>query len=286
MNNILKYKSATIGALLFITIILMVVISPINNNNSSKEYKDIYELMGSSHLCADIPQYIIDNCDENTVYKNISNYMVMVYNNSFTFKSSDFVDINADPLAIYEESLVDNKYNDSNITYFRFRQGNNEAGVDSTIINWCTEDVSYGLIINESIPEEFALSILGINFDNLSIIGNEHIDDVDTKLEEYKFNEHITMKVPVFSSRIQSLEINGATTLFIEHELVAVIVYNDYDLMAGTYDDMESILRDDGIKLYYNIENPFDHNSVTYQDYELFISTIEDICKSIVYSKN
>ena len=141
--------------------------------NSSKvkteEYNSIDKLLSSTDMEIELPEFIKQ--EKHLKIEDKLGAIIQISNENFVLKIADFVDVMADPLALYESSGIDNRYNfeseNTNIKFFRYRAEYKEYK-NCTIINWSTDNTTYGLMIGDKITEEDALSLIGLSREYLT----------------------------------------------------------------------------------------------------------------------
>lgn len=269
-------------------------ISVSNGNNDAKKgvktYKSIDDMLHKTSLKLEIPEYIVKSNEELTI-QSTYNQLISIYCNKFAFKASNFVGVAADPLGLYEDSKVDNKYsvNDTNITLFRYRTGYKDYP-NSTLINWCTNDTMYGLMIGEEIKENDALKIVGISKEKISNYtdDNKEADNTEedkSKYKQYNVTDTIKIKLPKFSGDVTTKDMGNCKAFYVDNNIFFIIVYDKDAIDNKLYKNSGSIKIDNNIELDYDKSNTFDHNTKAYDDYNLFLSTIDDICDTIIYEE-
>lgn len=255
--------------------------------DSIDNVESIGELKDTVSFELNIPSYVTETTDELNI-KTIAGQIVSINTTKFVFRASSFVNVKADVLGLYEKANTDETYsvNNSNIIYFKYRQGYIEYP-NCTIINWCTNKTSYGLMIEDSITFDESLKIIGISRDNLS----KYIDtDEEATAKEdnnitveYTIDDQLSIKIPEFKGNITNMDTGGVTAFYSNDTLLFLVVYNKKDIQEGTYSEQSVVGVSDNIKIYYSPDNPCEKNSDAYSDYELMLSTIEDIGKTVRY---
>lgn len=258
-----------------------------DTGNGVDNVESINELQNKVYFTLDIPSYVTEADDELNI-EVIAGQVVVINNNHFVMKASNFVSVYADILGLYEKSSIEKCFyvNNSDITYFKYRQGYLDYP-NCTVINWHTNETSYGLMIEDNISFADALSILGIDEVQLS----EDITDDNTEMseinledfKEYIIEDNISIKLPNFKSYVTHVDTSGVSAFFAGDTLLFLVVYNDSDIQNGTYAEQSVIDVSDSIKIYYDSNNTYDKDSDAYSDYNLMLLTIDDIAKTIVY---
>lgn len=294
-------KSSHIGVWLMIAIIAVIsyiafmgalkdgVTLNNDNRNGVNNIESIEELQDKVYFTLDIPSFVTET-DEELNIKVIAGQVVSINTTTFVLKASSFVDVEADILGLYEESKIDKTYNvnDSNIIYFEYRQGYKDYP-NCTIINWCTNETSYELMIEDDISLDKALEIIGVDSDNISTYIKTNIENESTvsyntdDFIEYIIDDQLLIKLPQFKGNVTHIDTAGVSAFFSGDTLLFLVVYNEKDIQEGTYSEQSVIDVSDNIKIYYSDNNTYDKGSDAYSDYELMLLTIDDIGKTIVY---
>ena len=259
-----------------------------DNGNGVTNVTSLSELKDKVYFELDIPSYVTD-ADEELHIEVVAGQVVVINNTKFVMKASIFANVNADILGLYEKSNVEKCFfvNNSNIIYFKYRQGYNDYP-NCTIINWHTNETSYGLMIEDNVSFSDALSIIGIDELQLSEDVIESNTEDRTKYDvnefkEYMIEDKIYIKLPHFSGCITHVDTYGVSAFFADDTLLFLVVYNDEDIQNNTYSEQSVVNVSDSIKIYYDSINTYDKGSDAYSDYELMLLTIDDIAKTIVY---
>ena len=260
-----------------------------DNKNGVNNIESIEELQDKVYFTLDIPSFVAET-DEELNIKVIAGQVVSINTTTFVLKASSFVDVEADILGLYEESKIDKTYNvnDSNIIYFEYRQGYKDYP-NCTIINWCTNETSYGLMIEDNISLDKALEIIGVDSYNISTYIKTNIENESTvsyntdDFIEYIIEDQLIIKLPQFKGNVTHVDTAGVSAFFSGDTLLFLVVYNEKDIQEGTYSEQSVIDVSDDIKIYYNSNNTYDQGSDAYDDYELMLSTIDNIGKTIMY---
>lgn len=248
-------------------------------NTSIKYYDSLEDAEKTLSFEPDIPEYV-KNHDELQIRVNMGQILELG-ESTFVFKAASYVDVNADPLGLYEKADTDNKYivenSNTNISYFRYRQG--YSGYETcTIINWCTADVAYGMLINGNKSIDETLEIIGLTKDKLRDI-DEISDNTKsiTNTNEYSLDNKYIIKLPEFKSDVTQIDNNGYTAFYFNKKLVFVVLYNDLDIDTKAFDGQSEAIIGNGIVIKYLTENPFKTSDDAYYDYNNFINTIDNI---------
>lgn len=258
-----------------------------DSNNGVSNIESIEELKNSVLFKLDIPEYVTNSEEELTI-EVVAGQVATVYSTKFVMKASLFVNINADILGLYEDSKVEEDFivKNSNITYFKYRQGYVEYP-NCTIINWCTHETSYGLMIEEDLTLEESLNLLGLSAESLvedvdEPLVEEDISEEDNTYTEYTIEDKYSIKLPQFKGEVTHIDMDSVSAFFAGDSLLFLVVYNEEYIRDGVYEEQSVIDISDNLKIYYNSSNTCDYSKDAYEDYELLLSTIDDIAKTIV----
>lgn len=249
-------------------------------NTFVKYYDSLEDAEKTLSFEPDIPEYV-RNHDELQIRVNMGQILELG-GSTFVFKAASYVDVNADPLGLYEKADTDNKYtvenSNTNIDYFRYRQG--YSGYETcTIINWCTDEVAYGMLINGNKSVDETLEIIGLTKDELRDIEEEISDNTKsiTNTNEYNLDNKYIINLPEFKSDVTQIDNNGYTAFYFNKKLVFVVLYNDLDIDTKAFDGQSEAIIGNGIVIKYLTENPFETSDDAYYDYNNFINTIDNI---------
>ena len=246
--------------------------------------ESLSDLKDKVYFKIDIPSYVSESKEKLNI-EVVAGQVVSINTTYFVMKASSFVDINADILGLYEESATEKRYNvkDSDIIYFKYRQGYADYP-SCTIINWYTNETSYGIMIEDNINLDMAIEIIGLSKDKLYEDNNITVDsNSDTENDtEYIMSNKYLIKLPEFKGNVTHVDIDGVSAFFTDDNLLFLVVYNDEDIRSGVYSEQSVVDVDDNIKIYYDSNNTYDKGSDAYSDYELMLSKIDSIAKTIV----
>lgn len=246
--------------------------------------ESLSDLRDKIYFKIDIPSYVSESKEKLNI-EVVAGQVVSINTTYFVMKASSFVDINADILGLYEESATEKRYNvkDSDIIYFKYRQGYVDYP-SCTIINWYTNETSYGIMIEDNINLDMAIEIIGLSKDKLYEDSNITVDsNSDTENDtEYVMSNKYLIKLPEFKGNVTHVDIDGVSAFFTDDNLLFLVVYNDEDIRSGVYSEQSVVDVDDNIKIYYDSNNTYDKGSDAYSDYELMLSKIDSIAKTIV----
>lgn len=258
----------------------------LNEDNSIiSNVESLKDLQDKVYFELDIPSYVSET-DEELNIEVVAGQIVSINTTKFVLKASLFVDIKADTLGLYETSEVVEQYNVSNsdILYVKYRQGYVDYP-SCTIINWCTSETSYGLMIEDDLTLEESLEIIGINKEQLLDItetDNSIEEDINDDFIEYIIEDKYLIKLPQFKGEVTHVDTAGVSAFFAGDTLLFLVVYNEKDIQNGTYAEQSVVDVRNDIKIYYDSNNTYDNGSDAYDDYELMLLTIDDIAKTIV----
>jgi hypothetical protein len=151
-----------------------------SKTTGQKSYSSIESLQSKYNLL--LPEIITSfkNEDDSLSIETTMNQIIEIDSSQFVVKVMTFVNNNADPLALYDSSPVDNMYtvsnNENGINFFRYRTGYTQYE-HCTLINYCTESRAYGILLGTIIAEEEALNYLGISQESLVSTTKEANDE-------------------------------------------------------------------------------------------------------------
>lgn len=273
----------------------------VNGNTQQKgekTYNSLDDLYKNTSLDLEIPEYVSSRDD--LEISSVMGQIVEIHCSYLVLKAASFVNNNADPLGLYEKSTLDSMYrveNEENIKFFRYRVGYKEYP-HCTIINWCTENTAYGLMIEDDIKEVEALDIIGISQDNLvkttyeenngeySLNENENsTEESNIEMQIYKVNDQLQLDIPKFENFPNVILNDGRAIFYIDNEFLFAICYSE-QYTETEADEIENIVDiKEGLQFRYAKQNPFSTGTVAYNDYKLFMTTLNDIIESIVYQE-
>ena len=278
------------------------------NKSDESSYKNIQELNSNYGNKLNLPKAVFS--DKDLKITTSAGQFVQIVGSNYVIKFGPFVANKADPLGFYNENgepETEVQYNvknpNSSITYLRYRLGYPEY-TNCTIINWCDSDYSYGVLVGSIMSEEEILVEFGLTKSDL----DEYIDTANTMTEPVEnttdknedsepttieepqattqsklygtLTNHLKLDLPDFKSELKTIELDGETIFRIEDTVVFVIVYEDAsdDFKGEAEKQLEN-----GLVIRYKEDNPFILGSTAYNDYKLFLDTIDDIADSIQY---
>lgn len=293
MNKKLQAKLSIIFILLALLSCLIFLTKNQNGvivrHNGIKTYNSIDELLKNSSMEIEIPDYIMKNSNSETTIKSTMGQLIEIANKGFVLKITTFIDYNADPLGLYENCGIDNKYNvESNntlIDFVRYRVGYGQYP-HCTIINWKNNNTAYGLMLADKLAEDEALKILNINkADCTEYIENENstVEDIEENTVKYTLGDKISLELPEITSSVSNTDNGSSSLFFIDDKLILMIVYNNIEMMNEVEDNQNEVIVDENIRIRYLKENPFKIESNAYNDYETIINNMGSIIKSIQY---
>lgn len=258
-----------------------------NSNNKIDNMDSIDELLDTVHFPLNIPKYITESDDKLNI-ELIAGQIVQINTDKFVFKASSFVANDADILGLYEESKLENKYTvkNSDIKYIKYRQQYKDYP-NCTLIDWCTDETTYGLMIEADISLDEALKIIGVDKKNIE----EYSETADTEVDansdytEYSIDGVLKISLPQFSEEVTHVDTGDASAFFAGDTMLFLVDYSKQDIKNGLYSDMDCIDISNDIKIYYDSNNAYDPNTEAYDDYNIWLSAIDDICGTIVIKK-
>lgn len=312
----MKHEKGSSAKLYVIALILFVLItllaiggatggmtgSPNSNVEGAKSYNSIDDLIRHTEFSMYIPNEIYNYNGKVINTQSLMGQVIEVDTEDFIFKaSSPIVSYNADILGLYDYTKDDYMFfvdSESNpIKFIRYRL-NYPSYEHCTIIDWCTDETTHGLIMGSIMSENDVLALFGIDKVSLtetnqseivklengeSTLSDNDIDVSNIEYDTYTIGDMFTVDIPKFTSGVNVLDENGVAKFYVDKKLVFVIIYNDYDIETDAFSGQSEKVLADGIVLKYKSENPFDQGHVDYENYNRFIKTIDNIKETIVF---
>lgn len=262
-----------------------------DKDNGTITYESIEDMQKAVGFNVEVPIYVADST-EDTKITVFHNQIVTISGETFAFKASPLVDVDADVLGLYEDSDIDYKYTvkDSDIVYYRYRQQYKEYP-SCTILNWVSNDVMYGLMVEKDISETIAEIMLGIDGKTLEVYSNvaSGSENVDFSDNEYNFElvrGTISMSLPSFSGKIKVDDFDSYAVVYSGDTMLFMVSFEGTDVVEDATVNIEDIHIREGVDILYYGENMYDHDTDAYNDYDIMLSTIYDISKTIKIKKN
>lgn len=263
----------------------------INTVNTNKDGVTTYKSLADAQKVLDIelPE-TLDVSDIKEV-RSIMGRLTEILSGDYVLKISPFVNVNADPLGLYEKPEVRELYNikGSDITFIKYRTG--YPGYENcTLFNWCTSSTSYGMMHNETLSLDECLDFIGVDKDKLSVYTEENQSDaeelreqstIDWEFYSFGMNEELSIELPKLESEIETLNFDGYTIFFLNKTRFMVVLYNDYVIDQDLFKGQGDIKVNDSLSLRYLIQNEFQQETQEYNDYNVILNNINAIAKSI-----
>ena len=255
-------------------------------NKNVKTYESMSKLIGSYSLKLNIPDKFVNTPIVEA--KKLLGSTAEVYSESFVLKISTLVDYKADILGLYENSETDERYyvgGSNAFKFFRYRKGYPEYE-HCTIINWCDEGMTYGIMLADIYDIDAVLDIFGIKKENLIPVENEtSSEDKNEKTDENVFKytgEKFDIELVKLSADYNIQEIGSVAYIRYNEQTFGIIVCSIEDF-NNFYDQetTEAVQLENNCYILYRKLNSFDTNSQDYNDYNKFINTINGISISI-----
>lgn len=292
MQNRKGHPMLWIIAMILLMLTFMLMASDHRNeseSNKTDSYKTLAEAQKHTTMDLTIPSGI----DTSNILeiRNVMGQIIELRSEHYVLKAALFMNINADPMGLYEKSEVDSKYTVSNsdITFLRYRTGY-KGYENCTIINWCNKTTYLGIMLDSIITEQDAIKMMGLDKANLS----EYTEDVagDTanivsntdnmNWVQHKINnENISVYLPELKSVVRSVDLDGYSILFLNDTRCIVVIYSDYALDTDVFGGKGKIDIDEHTRLNYLTENEFEAGTDEYRDYELILQNIDIIASKI-----
>lgn len=276
---------AAMGYLAFY-ILSVTGITKYSNNTSIKYYESFEDLQKGTKLeMVELPIVYIEQCanTENTNYRVINNSIAEIYNDGIVAKACKIIDTKYDCLGLSDKATNDNKFSISNnqITYLRIRKEYTEYP-KCTIVNFSTNEMNYGFMVEDNISIGDICEILKINKKDLSEYTDESTEVYDGAVTKYNI-DNFSIELPTFVSNVSVREFVGYSSFFIEDTPVLNFLYGKEALNSDKNIFGQYIKVNDKLRVDYLKENPFKMDSQAYNDFEILINTINSSIKTIKY---
>lgn len=218
----------------------------------------------------------------------VNGQMFSIEGAGITYKVAPFVDEKADVLGIYEAAKEEKELyaKDSKLRtqYVRYR-----SFEDATALNWVCNDVMYGLWIGEQQTFDYMIDFLEIDTDNYSaeektIVSIEDMKEEDIQFERYQSSVlGASFDMPVVNSDVAVQSGENFITITYDFKNVFTIMKNVNMKMEST---QEYIIEElgNGYTLQYYAENQFSDVDRAYNDYEVFLRSVDRIKDSFEVS--
>lgn len=273
LTTILMYKASKDGGI------------DTNGSKGTDTYKSIAEAQKHTTMDLTVPSGI--DTSKILEIRSVMGQILEMRSEHYILKAALFIDVNADPMGLYDESEVDSKYtvNDSDITFFRYRTGY-KGYENCTILNWCNETTSLGIMLDTIITEQDAIKMMDLDESKLSKytedIISETIDIKELNWVQHKIdNGNISVYLPELKSTVKSVDLDGYSILFLNDTRCIVVIYSDYALDTDVFGGKGKIDIDEHTRLNYLTENEFEVDTDEYRDYELILQNIDTIASKI-----
>lgn len=301
-----KTKIYIIFAILLVLITLLSIngatsgMTGSSNSSGIKSYKSIDDMLDNTGFDVSIPNIVYNYSGEYIKIASTMGQVIEISSKDFSFKASPLVSYNVDILGMYDDCKEDKKYTvdkkDSRIKFFRYRLG--YPGYEHcTIIDWCSDTTTYGLLIGKVLTRSEILELAELTEEELTETTTEEIlaleseneyfkkDELNIEFEykTYEIGNKFSIDLPIFASEINIIDEDGIARFYIDKILAFVIIYNDYDIDSNAFSGQSETLLTDGIILKYRSDNPFDQSHIDYDNYNNFIKTIDSIKQTIVF---
>ncbi len=218
----------------------------------------------------------------------INGQMFSIEGIGLAYKVAPFVDEKADVLGIYEVAKEEKELfaKDSKLRtqYIRYR-----SFEDATALNWICNNVMYGLWIGEKQTFDYMIDFLEIDIDNYSTEEKAIANVKDMKEEDIQFERYqskvlsASFDMPVVSSDVAVHSGENFITITYDFKNVFTIMKNVNMKMEST---QEYIIEElgNGYTLQYYAENQFSDADRAYNDYEVFLRSVDRIKDSFEVS--
>ena len=256
-----------------------------NGSRGTNTYKTLADAQKHTTMDLTVPSGI--DTSKIVEIRSVMGQILEMRSEHYILKAALFVDVNADPMGLYGESEVDSKYtvNDSNITFFRYRTGY-KGYENCTILNWCNETTSLGIMLDSIVTEKDAIKLMDLDESKISKYTEDIISETANTEElnwiQHKINNgNISVYLPELKSTVKSADLDGYSILFLNDTRCIVVVYSDYALDTDVFGGKGKIDIDEHTRLNYLTENEFEVNTDEYEDYELILQNIDLIASKI-----
>lgn len=218
----------------------------------------------------------------------VNGQMFSIEGVGLAYKVAPFVDEKADVLGIYEVAKEEKELfaKDSKLRtqYIRYR-----SFEDATALNWICNNVMYGLWIGEKQTFDYMIDFLEIDIDNYSTEEKAIANVKDMKEEDIQFERYqskvlsASFDMPVVSSDVAVQSGENFITITYDFKNVFTIMKNVNMKMEST---QEYIIEElgNGYTLQYYAENQFSDADRAYNDYEVFLRSVDRIKDSFEVS--
>lgn len=218
----------------------------------------------------------------------VNGQMFSIEGVGLAYKAAPFVDEKADVLGIYEAAKEEKELfaKDSKLRtqYIRYR-----SFEDATALNWICNNVMYGLWLGEKQTFDYMIDFLEIDIDNYSTEEKAIANVKDMKEEDIQFERYqskvlsASFDMPVVSSDVAVQSGENFITITYDFKNVFTIMKNVTTKMEST---QEYIIEElgNGYTLQYYAENQFSDADRAYNDYEVFLRSVDRIKDSFEVS--
>lgn len=256
-----------------------------NGSRGTDTYKTLADAQKHTTMDLTVPSGI--DTSKIVEIRSVMGQILEMRSEHYILKAALFVDVNADPMGLYDESEVDSKYtvDNSNITFFRYRTGY-KGYENCTILNWCNETTSLGIMLDSIVTEKDAIKLMGLDESKISKYTEDIIPETSDTEElnwiQHKINNgNISVYLPELKSIVKSVDLDGYSILFLNDTRCIVVVYSDYALDTNVFGGKGKIDIDEHTRLNYLTENEFEVDTDEYKDYELILQNIDLIASKI-----
>lgn len=268
--------------------------------NGQVTYSSIEELNSNFYVNVYMPEKLLEYDD--LTFEVYNEQVANIYNSNFVLKATAFLDESADVLGLYGNSEIDDFYRNSNaesgeIISVRYRTGYEEYP-HCTLLNYCTDKVSYGLMLEDEMSIEEAFELLGIFLEDYTEVQSSTNTTEDEQGMVW-FSSEVGERFIRFGLPSGDTESTVGTGYWNDmsysaNEIMLTVKISDeivFMLIASTNID-EATLPEDGIKeeldngltAVYRSDNPFEEGTISYEEVKIIQDNIDTILDSVSYS--
>lgn len=288
-----------IGASLMILLVVYGWQTKDVGSNGQIIYSSIEDLNKNFYVTVYMPEDLLNS--EGLTYEVYNNQVASIYNSDFVLKATAVLDENADVLGLYGASTTEKFFRNSEaesgeIISVRYRTGY-EQYPHCTLLNYCTDTVSYGLMVEETMTVEEAFTLLGISQEEYKIIqDDENIEEETGKVwfSSEMGDKYIRFALPddevdttmgtTFYNDVEYVVTDVMLTLRIQDETILMFVASDsIDGQALPENGVREEL-DNGLTLVYRTDNPFEEGTQQCEEVQRIQDNIDSLIDSVTFT--
>lgn len=281
-----------IMASIFAVVMTMILCKPGMNIESSKkagkisEYTSIEQFRQKQNLEFDLPLRVAELFNSDIQATVMMGNFIEVYSaEKAILKISNFVDIHADPLGLYEKCESEHEYlvKGSSINYFKYRTGYKEFE-NCTIVNWCNAEKSYGLIVDGILTEDDIIALLEFDPDNISAYTADNQNGQEDQDGEHKvlnINKNLTMTIPSVNSVVNVVDRDelGYAEIYLDDVLSFVVIYDTDSDISMTGNEIKN--ETNGVVIKYSDGEQFEIGSEAQSSFGIIVNKIGEVSNSV-----